>query len=300
MRVSDNRTSAVPMNTTQLPLTESQQQAMLTLTALAGIYFKGIRIAGLRPNANTLIVGPSGAGKTHLVNALADRLGLPVLKLTVGDWLVTGARTSEPITMERVQTFVGSEKPGIIFIDELDKMRAHDNAWSLSIITEVYGLLDRRVGTAGSAKSPWTEKHTLCLRDRIFFIGAGTWMDLWTAKAAQKPRRTIGFQSVLSESHSPGRSRDEVLKEIRDSQVIPLELMNRFNPEWLVLDPYTAADFRQLSRTLELSPGVIDPEAGAASGLNFRYVLACLTRAALAAERLSAPTTQLHLWETKQ
>ena len=285
------------MENTSLPLTLSQERALSVLTGLASIQFKGTRIAGLRPRTNALLVGPSGAGKTHVVTVFADRLGLPVLKLTVGDWIVNGARASEPCTMERVQSFVGTGRRGVIFIDELDKMRAHDNQWSLSLVTEVYGLLDRRVGLAGSARSPWTAEHSANLRDNILFVGAGTWMDLWTGSSPGRSTRPIGFCRTDAPTEIPPR--ENVLREIRAAHVIAEELLFRFCPDWLVLDPYSADDFRMLGRSLGLGPELLDPAEGAASGLNFRFIEACLTRAALAADMAARPTgAQLPLWQS--
>ena len=69
--------------------------------------------------------------------------------------------------------------------------------------------------------------------------------------------------------------------------MIPDELINRFNDDWLLLEPYTATDYSAIVCNLGLDPTTIDPVEGAASGLNFRYVERALTNAAL--KRIATP-----------
>lgn len=79
---------------------------------------------------NSLIVGCSGVGKSFLAQLLAQELNLRYLELTVGSWIPVGARQS-PTTIETITEALGTDAPLLIFLDELDKHRAQDNAWSL-------------------------------------------------------------------------------------------------------------------------------------------------------------------------
>lgn len=74
---------------------------------------------------------------------------------------------------------------------------------------------------------------------------------------------------------------ETVFQAIRDARTIPEELLNRFCAEWLVLEPYSTADFARLATALKLDPAVLDPVVAEASGLNFRYLESAITKAAL-------------------
>ncbi len=106
-------------------------------------------------------------------------------------------------------------------------------------------------------------------REKVFIVGAGTWQDLWQGSLAGG----IGFGR---QHQSP-----DVVERIRRAPIIPPELLNRFNPNWVILEPYTATDFEDIAAGLKVSPGIVDPLAAAESGLNFRAIEAALTTRAL-------------------
>lgn len=258
-----------------LPLTASQREALASLRALSEIYFERTRINGVLPRTTSLVVGPSGVGKTFVVTQLGTLLRLPVLKLTVGDWIPSGAR-NEPCTLALLRSWLDTRPRFLLHLDELDKLRAHDNAWSFGVLTEVFSVLDRKVAYAGTKNEPWTAQHTQALRDNVFMVGSGTWQDLWP----QRSRRTIGFLPAATAPAGAGAN-SAIVERIREARVIPEELLYRFCGHWSILSPYTREDFELLGRALQLPAGVLDPTAAAASGQNYRYLEAALTAHAL-------------------
>lgn len=268
------RESLAPTRARQEVMTPSQARVFEHLRALAALYFEGHaqQHPGLNLRLNPLVVAPSGAGKTFLVHRLAEALKVPVLRITVGDWIVLGAR-QQPPTIELIQTQLDRHERMIIFLDELDKFRSLDSPWSLAQIAEILSLLDRRVGYAGTEKQPWLPRHDAKLRDHVFMVGGGTWQELWS----ERLNRTMGFGTA-------GHASDAICERIRQAQLIPPELLNRFLDEWLVIEPYTSADFVAIGRHLGLGREVLDPDAAAASGRNFRFVESAVTAAALKAQ----------------
>jgi len=258
--------------------TASQARAFERLRQMAELYFSGASHCGVKLRVNPLLVGPSGVGKTHIVNALAESLDLPLLRLTVSDWLVTGCK-SEPTTLQTLQSFLAENRRGVVFIDELDKIQAHDNAWSQNVLTELFAVIDRQVNYQGAKGSPWTADHTARLKKKIFLIGAGTWHRLWTQTTAP----SLGFGG----SEAGNFDEEGFRKKVRRAGVIPDELINRFNDDWLLLQGYGITDYEAIVRNLGIDPTTIDPIEGAASGLNFRYVERALTNAAL--KRIATP-----------
>lgn len=256
-------------------LTSSQSIAIERLDAMARLFFRGVNSTSpVALRLNPLIVGPSGMGKSHLVATLASRLRLPLLRLCVGDWIVSGAR-QDPCTMQVVQQTIDRHRDGfVLHIDELDKATS-DEQWTQVARQEIFALLDRRVGFTGTNRQPWLDTHDAALRTRVFIVGSGAWHEIWETQAG---RRHLGFQHGANSTEEL----QEIEAAIRRSKVIPAELTNRFSP-WVPLRPLEVEDFVQLAKQLNLPPD-FDPKAAAQSRLNFRYLEAALTEAAIQRE----------------
>lgn len=249
-------------------LTPSQRQAFEKMRAMAEVFFQqaGAPVSRVKLRLNSLIVGSSGTGKSHLAHLLGDALGgIRVLTLNVGSWIVQGAR-QDPTTIEVIRQAVEQEERLIIFIDELDKFSATDSGWSLSQLTEIFSLLDRRIGSVGGGKNVWTEAQQKRLRENVYICAAGAWQEVWTTSLGKR----AGFQN-------PSPSGSEVAEKIRRAGLIPDELLLRFSSDWLILEPYRSADFAAIAANLNLPVEVLDPALAEASGKNFRYVEDCIT-----------------------
>jgi hypothetical protein len=246
--------SAVAVKPKSPPFTEAQHQSLRYLEAMANVYFEGETQGGLELRLNPLITGPSGTGKSFLVRELGERLGFPILRLTIGEWLVTGA-AQQPTTFQVLQDFIQQHKRCIVHLDELDKFR-HDGAsnWGNSLLTEALGLLDRRIHCSGTKENPWTPEHAEHLRQNVFLVGSGAWHEIWNQQIAGTADRAA------------------LVRKIREARIIPSELLNRFNDGWILLRGYSADDFRTLGEQFGLTPTDFDPVKAVASGLNFRYL----------------------------
>lgn len=244
--------------------TPSQRRASQRLRDFARLHFKQPEFRGIRLRAQPLIVGPSGVGKTFLVQDLAHSLGLPLVKHTVGDWLPMGSKTDTP-TLTALRQFVEKNEQGIVHLDELDKHSGgKESAWLVCVMAEVFTLLDRQ-------PAAWKTEAVTKLRERFMIIGSGTWQDIWDLPSPSP----IGFSGVhLSDEDADQR----LMTRVRKARVIPPELLNRFNESWIILNPYTAADFSALAQSLALPPDSLDIRQAVNSGLNFRALEASLAR----------------------
>lgn len=262
-------------NTAQLDtLTESQRSALDQLHAMAALYFEQAGAPqAVKLRLNPLVVGPSGVGKTHLVETLGGKMGIPVMRVTVGDWIVAGARL-EPCTLQVLAQKMDEHPRLILHIDEADKFQSRE-AWGISQQAEIFSVLDRKVGFTGSTSSPWARRHNHSLRNCVFIVGSGTWQSLWT----QHVNRSFGFNTTE-------KSADEIAQVIRKAEVIPPELLNRFSEQFTLLSHYSEKDFQRIAALLKLPIDKFDVRAAASSGLNFRYVEAFLTNAAVTAQMI--------------
>ncbi|MCR6654682.1 MAG: ATP-binding protein [Opitutus sp.] len=200
-------TLAEPKPKGTMALTASQEAGLARMEALAKLHFQGGTRFGIALRTWPLLVGPSGVGKSNLVRLLGRKLMLPVVKLSYGEWLVTGSRAGTTTTLGRIQAVLKEYPQCIVFIDELDKIRPSDDAWSRALTTEIFALLDQQVASA-----EWTPELLKRLRNGVFMVGAATWQDIWRKQSAGG----MGFGAASSSRNLQG--------EIRQAGIIPEEL----------------------------------------------------------------------------
>ncbi|MFZ5497223.1 MAG: AAA family ATPase [Verrucomicrobiota bacterium] len=170
-------------------LTRSQRAGLGRMLGLAKLHFEGAVRHGVRLRTWPLLVGPSGVGKSNLARRLAAALGgLPVTKLSYGEWLVSGART-DVTTLQRLRLALEKYDRQILFIDELDKVHATPDPWSRALLTELFGVLDRQLATAEGSRCGWSQELLRKFQEKVFIVGAGTWQDVWRGQGS----RSIGF-----------------------------------------------------------------------------------------------------------
>jgi MoxR-like ATPase len=224
----EEQPSAVPPSPSFMPLrlSASQAEAFQELGTFWALQREGAEVAAIRIRPYPLLVGPSGCGKSALVRHFAFDEVLPLLELSCGAWVVTGART-EPHTMMTILNYVRREPEGIIFIDEVDKFVARTD-WNTAIQQEVYSLLDGRL----SGYPEWMGEDVRKLQSSFLIIGAGTWQHLYKAGA-----QTLGFGGSASGLN--------IQYQIENENAIPEELLFRFNARLIEIQPMTAAELAQ-------------------------------------------------------
>lgn len=214
-------------------LTESQTAAIATLFSMGRLFFSKERVLprlSIRPFP--LLVGPTGVGKSHLVERAAFRLGANFMRLTRGDWLVTGSKAERSTMFQVLDRLVASERLALV-IDELDKFGqslGHGD-WGASIASDLWNLLDLRFNTAlylsettfaaGSALTEADLKRKI--RESLWIAGAGTWQDVFEQN---RPQSRIGFNTTVR-----GVDRDA----ISASRQINPELLHRFSGDLIFL-----------------------------------------------------------------
>lgn len=252
-------------------LTASQRAVLREVSALSEIFFEGgIERAGANLRIAPLIIGPSGVGKTHVVTAVGRAMNVPVIRMTVSNWIIQAGRQA-PCALEILQRSLERHDRMILFIDELDKLtRSQTCEYSRHQQVEIFAALDRSLSYPGAPGNPWTSTHDEKLRRNVMIVGGGTWHDLWITR----PRPPMGFNSQADIG-------DDIAGRIRQARIIPEELLYRFSSRWLFLRPYTPEDFRTIAQRLGLAEEDFDPVAAAASGANFRAIENALTTRAL-------------------
>jgi hypothetical protein len=189
-----------------------------------------------------LICGASGGGKTFLVGRLAEELGIPLFKTSIGDWILLGANhRGAPPTVPRLYTFIDHNPCGIVFIDEVEKLGTDfmESDWRKFLKLEVFGILDRAI-SRGVLEEPDGPKYILDaeqlqnrFRHSFFLIAAGAWQSLWSDDG-----QAVGFSTAARRVSSPTH------KQL--ATTLPPEILNRFSSRVLLMPPFSAGDYRQI------------------------------------------------------
>lgn len=224
-------------------------------------------LRGNRPLFSTLLLGPTGVGKTETAKAIAEVLFYDANAMTRIDL----SEYSEPHTVARLlgapPGYVGHEDGGqlteavrrrpyqVVLFDEMEK--AHRD-----VLEALLQLLDEGRMTDGRGR-------TVDFTNTVVVLTS----NLGAHAAEERPSRRVGFgvtQDSASHEVAVGRERDErVLASARAA--LPPELYNRFD-EVIVFSPLTRADtiaiarlaIARLGEDLQEKRGLalqIDPEA---------------------------------------
>jgi SpoVK/Ycf46/Vps4 family AAA+-type ATPase len=262
-----------------------QEEACNQLTEVADAFFEmDWGSTGLRPRLDSLIVGPSGTGKSHLIRMLSRKLGIPRLRLSFSEWVVMAARERPP-TLGRVHEFVSEHPRGFIHIDEIDKFRlTHTSDWSTSVFMELFLLLDRSLHQP-SQHFQWSGHLQEKLFTSFLILGSGTWQSIWD----RREKTEIGFQTKTQSFPIT------LYRDIQKGGVIPEELLRRFSSDLIVMPIPREDDYRraaanyglpQLAHQLGIT---LDYAAAAEGGLGARWLEETLARLLRAARRNGKP-----------
>jgi SpoVK/Ycf46/Vps4 family AAA+-type ATPase len=219
---------------------DHQAAALAEITARARAFFAGHwREISIRPRFHSLLVGPTGTGKTALATMAAESVGAELVRISVPGWMPAGAGgRSVAETTATIAQAVDRNNRTFLALDELEKACApasnsfssSDSPWQQHCRLEIYELLDGR--WPHGLKLPNTDDDdglsasealsrellTQKLRETVFILGLGTFQSFFDSAPS---RRTIGFQI-------DGNTAEEEISLDFISEKLPRELTNRF------------------------------------------------------------------------
>lgn len=249
------------------------------------------------PRWHTLVVAPTGTGKSHIIHSLGKALDWPVFSIYVSRWIVAGGRGKE--TWQELAGWLAKQQGKcLIFLDEIDKIYG-DDTWSRHLRTEVFQILDRDLPAAIEIDDEYSEhskealwaKGKMNLQCNTMIIAAGAFQFLWDTRP-----KTLGFGSAETENRIPSAAELQT--------VLPAELVNRFL-KILALPPLTKDDYLgMIKQTCQALPGEIrtrfseiaekNLSTAIIEGKGARYVEECITAALLIDSELKLYSDRLH------
>jgi ATPase family associated with various cellular activities (AAA) len=231
-----------------------QQQAVLTeIMPVAKIATDGCRSGlPLIPRCHTLLIGPSGSGKSYLAKEIAKSIGLPCLTINVATWILTASR-NEPSTWTQIVEWLTSLTcGGVIVIDEVDKCNGQAE-YTQSVRLELHDLLDGMIPNSAKFPQPLTDflglnpgeiivhsrdNLTRILKERVMVIGCGAWQSAWKSNT-----RKLGFTTGTTTPPEPPSA-----SQITSS--IDPELRQRFRDKVFFLPPMIPEDYAVVARAI--------------------------------------------------
>ena len=200
------------------------------------------------PKHNVLIVGPTGTGKTLMLETLARIIGVPLVTFDASSVTragYVGAKAEQCV--ERLVAAAGSLERaefGIIHLDEIDKIRRQNGqsdevggeAAQQAFLKILEGITLQLDGQNFSTKN-------------ILFVATGAFPDLYEKHAQDTQGGSIGFTTQRVNTAPLVEATSEQLTQFG---MIP-EFMRRF-PSVALMQPLTVYDLEEIIRESSHSP----------------------------------------------
>ena len=230
----NDKTHSILSSPLNMFFTQSHQYAHDMLTIIGQLFYsRQCEHLLIKPRLFPLIAGPTGSGKSHLVERVASETQADYFKVTRGDWIPQGAKTARP-TMYQIIDRAWSRERVLLHVDELDKFQIDFRAgdWGAGISSDLWNILDGKFSfleylrdSDFGANKPGIEDLRYKVRNNLWIVGSGTWQDLFSQS---RKRATVGFQGSAAAASVDAH-------DIIQAGVIPSELLHRFNNDILFL-----------------------------------------------------------------
>jgi len=211
------------------------------------------------PKNNVLIIGPTGTGKTLMLETLAQLLDVPMVTFdtsTVTKAGYVGAK-AEQCVYNLIAAAGSLEKAefGIIHLDEVDKIRrmrgldgdvggeAAQQSF-LKILEGMTLLVERMNKESKVEKVPFSTKN-------ILFVATGAFPDLYEKHSQAGRSSAIGFTADYTKGSGP------VLTEVTSEQLTAFGMISEFTrrlPSIALMQPLAVADLANIIRLSTHSP----------------------------------------------
>lgn len=206
--------------------------------------------------SNVLLIGPTGCGKTLLVQAIARYLEVPFA--TVDASMVTssgykGADANDCLKQLFYQSDgdLHAAEQGIIYIDEVDKIIAKDTGGTADVggtgAQQTFLKLVEGADVQLEVMTPGGHKTEITMDTRnILFVASGAFPGLNKAVQSRTEKKTLGFGELPSAKKI---SEADAVKKVTPEDLVKYGFISEFCGRFPVietLDPLTRSDLARV------------------------------------------------------
>jgi len=212
--------------------------------------------------SNILLIGPSGSGKTHLVKSLASYLNVPLVigdatSLTEAGYVGDDVESLLSKLIQVANGDMDAAQRGIVYIDEIDKIRSGGSAFKDLRQGVQHALLKMLEGTIATVPPAGGYKHPQQPgipfdTTNVLFICGGAFVGLDDIIAKRLGRGGFGF-SQLSENRQVVT--DGLLRQVKPEDLEAFGLIPEIIGRLPVIAPLDALGVDDLARILQTPKG---------------------------------------------
>lgn len=180
--------------------------------------------------SHMLIIGPSGTGKTEMINIISKKMGIPYFKADATAYtkegyvgksvysMLNGLITAADGDLEKAQR-------GILIIDEIDKKLSSrsDDVSGIDVLNSMLKMMDRDIIEVDRGHG-YNEKQVMFDTSNLTIIFMGAFANLYKDKEEKDEKREIGFNTSSSE---PKKEKIAVTNEDLIKAGMPPEFLGR-------------------------------------------------------------------------
>ena len=180
--------------------------------------------------SNVLLVGPTGSGKTYLMQTLAKTLDVPIAigdatSLTEAGYIGDDVESLLEALLQKAGGDIKKAERGIVYIDEIDKIAQKTNLErknTRDVSGEGVQQALLKIIEDGEVSISHNRREVTLSTKNILFVGGGAFVDLLkTKQAPTKVKHPIGFTASYEESHTAKRYRQVTQEDLVRFGFIP-------------------------------------------------------------------------------
>ena len=225
-----------------------------------------------RHKSHILIAGPSGTGKTEMMNVISKKMNKPVFKADATAYTKEGYVGKSVYSMLKglIEVSGGDlEKAqnGILIIDEIDKKvsnRGESDVSGTAVINSLLKIMDRDVIEVDTGREETVSFNTANLT--IVFMGA--FSDLYENKQKEHKNKSIGF-SAIEEKTDDDKEIIITKKDLIDYG-LPPEFLGRISNVTYTKD-LGEKELIEILKKSKISPLKMEEEFFEDLGIKFKY-----------------------------